>query len=126
MDKKFVKSRIIDIFVFGILFWLIGFIASMILFPFVPKNFLGWILCIIFTPITCVIAYYRFKNRELKLFCYFMTGVFWALIAIILDYIFLVKLFNIADYYKLDVFVYYTIMFLIPLIIGLINNKKKK
>ena len=126
MEKGFIKSRMIDIFVFGILIWLMGYIASLILFSFVPNNILGWILCIIFTPITFIIAYYRFRNRNLGLFCYFMTGVFWALIAIILDYIFIVKLFNAVGYYKLDVFVYYSITFLIPLIIGLSKIKKKK
>ena len=126
MDKTFVKSRMIDIFVFGVLFWLMGFIASIILFPFVPKNILGWILCIVFTPITIIITYFRFKKRDLKLFCYFMTGVFWAIIAIILDYIFLYRLFNIVDYYKVDVLIYYLITFLIPLTLGIINNNRKK
>jgi hypothetical protein len=87
MDKAFIKSRMIDIFVFGILLWLMGYIGSLILFPFVQNNILGWILCIIFTPITFIIAYFRFKNRKLGLFCYFMTGVFWAIIAIIFDYL---------------------------------------
>jgi len=126
MEKGFIKSRMIDIFVFGILIWLIGYIASIILFPFVPKNILGWILCIIFTPITFLIAYFRFKNRKIGLFCYFMTGVFWALIAVALDYVFIVKLFHSVGYYKLDVFVYYTITFLIPFIIGLTKIRKIK
>jgi hypothetical protein len=127
MEKGFIKSRMIDIFVFGIFIWLMGYIASIILFPFVPDNILGWILCIIFTPITIIIAYLRFRNRKLKLFCYFMTGVFWAIIAMILDYFFIVRLFNSVTYYKPDVFVYYIVTFLIPLIIGLYNiNKRKK
>ena len=124
MEKGFIKSRMIDVFVFGILIWLIGYIASLILFPIVPNNLLGWILCIIFTPITFLIAYLRFKNRKLKLFCYFMTGVLWALIAVIFDYLFIVKLFNPINYYKPDVFVYYTITFLIPLVIGLTKRKR--
>ena len=126
MEKGFVKSRIIDIFVFGILIWLIGYIASLILFSFVPNNILGWILCLIFTPVTIIIAYFRFRNRKLKLFCYFMTVVFWMLIAMILDYLFIVRLFHSVNYYKLDVFVYYIITFLIPLIIGIINTSKTK
>jgi hypothetical protein len=124
MEKGFIKSRLIDIFVFGIMLWLMGYIASIILYSFVPINILGWILCIIFTPITLIIAYFRFRNRKLKLFCYFMTGVFWALIAVTLDYFFIVKLFNSVDYYKLDVFVYYAITFLIPLVIGLSKRNK--
>jgi hypothetical protein len=126
MEKGFIRSRMIDIFVFGILIWFIGYIASLILFPFVPNNILGWILCIIFTPITIIIAYFRFRKRKLRLFCYFMTGVFWLLIAIIFDYLFIVKLFSAVDYYKTDVFVYYAVTFFIPLIIGFINTNKTK
>lgn len=126
MEKGFVKSRLIDIFVYGVLIWFIGYIASIILFPFVPNNLLGWILCIIFTPITIIIVYFRFKKRNLKLLCYFMTGVFWALIAILFDYLFIVRVFHPANYYKLDVFVYYILTFLIPFIIGQYNTRKKK
>jgi hypothetical protein len=126
MEKGFVKSRMIDIFVYGILLWIIGYIASIILFPFVPNNLLGWILCIIFTPITIIIAYFRFRKRNLKLFCYFMTGIFWALIAVVLDYFFIVRLFNPVNYYKADVFVYYLLIFLIPFIIGLYNTKRNR
>jgi hypothetical protein len=127
MEKGFVKSRMIDIFVFGILLWLMGFIGSLILFPFVSSDMLGWILCIIFTPITLIIAYFRFRNRNLKLYCYFMTGVFWVLIAATLDYFFIVKLFNATNYYKLDVYIYYIITFLVPIVIGLLyGNKKNK
>jgi hypothetical protein len=119
MDNAFIKARMIDVFVFGILIWLIGYIVSLILFSFVPNSILGWILCIVFTPITFLIAQRRFKNRKLKFFCYFMTGVIWTVIAIVLDYLFIVKLFSAVDYYKVDVFVYYAITFLIPVIIGL-------
>jgi len=47
MEKGFAKARLIDIFIFGIILWLMGYITSIILFPFVPNNILGWILCII-------------------------------------------------------------------------------
>lgn len=124
MEKGFIKSRMIDIFVFGILIWFIGYIAGIVLYFFVPANLLGWVLCIIFTPITFWIASRRFKNRKLKLFCYFMTGVFWVVIAVALDYFFIVKLFNSLNYYKPDVFVYYLTTFLIPLVIGLCKRNK--
>ena len=125
MEKGFAKKRLVDVFVFGIMLWLMGFIGSLILFPFVSMDILGWILCIIFTPITILITYYRFRNRKMKFFCYFMTGVFWMLIAVLFDYLFIVKLFNASDYYKLDVFVYYAFTLAIPVVIGLINRKKK-
>jgi hypothetical protein len=124
MDKEFIKTKLIDILVFGVLIWLIGYIASIILYSFIPSNLLGWILCIIFTPITFLIAYLRFKNRKQPMKCYIGVAVFWTLIAIIFDYIFIIKLFNSIEYYKPDVFVYYIMTFLIPIIIGFINRNK--
>jgi hypothetical protein len=46
------------------------------------------------------------------------VGVAWALIAIVLDYLFIVLLFG-AAYYGADVFVYYVLTFFIPLGVGL-------
>ncbi|MFH1249106.1 MAG: hypothetical protein V1660_03050 [archaeon] len=124
MDKSFIKTKLIDILVFGILLWLMGYIASIILYLFVPNNLLGWILCIIFTPITFLIAHLRFKNRKQPMKYYIGVAVFWTLIAITFDYLFIVKLFNPVNYYKSDVFVYYIITFLIPIIISLSKRNK--
>ena len=123
MDKKFIRTKLIDIFVFGILIWFIGYVASIVLYPFIPSNLLGWILCIIFTPITFLIAYFRFKERKQPMKCYIGVAVFWTVIAVIFDYLFIVRLFHAVDYYKADVFVYYSVTFLIPIIIGL--SKKR-
>jgi len=41
-----------------------------------------------------------------------MVGLVWILIAVILDYLFIVLLFQ-AAYYKTDVYVYYALIFLI-------------
>ena len=46
------------------------------------------------------------------------VGVAWMLIAIVLDYLFIVLLFK-ASYYGADVFVYYVLTFLIPVGVGL-------
>jgi hypothetical protein len=46
------------------------------------------------------------------------VGVAWALIAVVLDYLFIVLLFQ-ATYYGFDVFVYYGMTFLIPVGVGL-------
>ena len=47
------------------------------------------------------------------------------LIAIVLDYLFIVLLFNAAEYYMPDVFLYYGLMFLISVGIGLYLDRKK-
>jgi hypothetical protein len=47
------------------------------------------------------------------------VAVSWTVIAIVLDYLFIVLLFHSLDYYKPDVFVYYAVMFLVPVGIGM-------
>ena len=43
----------------------------------------------------------------------------WTLIAVVFDYVFIVKAFSPADaYYKLDVYVYYGLTCTIPMVVG--------
>lgn len=68
----------------GFILWLIGYVIGMVLFSIVPLSLIGWIIM----PIG---------------------------IAIIFDYFFLVKLLKPADgYYKLDVYLYYALTFILP------------
>jgi hypothetical protein len=48
-----------------------------------------------------------------------LVAVAWVLIAVLFDYIFIVMMLSAQDYYKADVFLYYTATFLIPLAMGL-------
>jgi hypothetical protein len=106
----------------GTLLWLIGYLASMVLF-FSPFSYsLGWIILAIFTPFTVWVAWWWFRQRHLPLQYYAEVGVAWALIAIVLDYLFIVLLFR-ASYYAPDVFLYYALMFLIPVGVGLYLNR---
>lgn len=106
----------------GIVLWLIGYLASLALFfsPFAAT--MGWILIIMFTPVTIVITWWWFKRREPLPLPYFAkVGIVWMLIAIVFDYFFIVLLFQ-ASYYGPDVFVYYALTFLIPAGVGLYLN----
>lgn len=59
------------------------------------------------------------KIKAVSLSYYLKLAFIWTLIAIIFDYLFLVKVFNPADgYYKLDIYLYYVLTFIIPLIVG--------
>ncbi len=50
---------------------------------------------------------------------YVFLAVAWTLMAVVFDYLFIVKAFKPADgYYKLDVYLYYALTFIIPLTIG--------
>jgi hypothetical protein len=80
---------------------------------------MGWILLVIFTPVTIAVTWWWFRQREgMSLQYYAKVGIAWVLIAVVLDYLFIVQLFK-AAYYGPDVFVYYAMTFLIPVGVGL-------
>ena len=113
MNKQFYK----DTFGWGFLLWLIGYLLGIILFMFVPQSVVGWIIMPIGTIITLWVLFKKIKNNKFNY--YLILAIIWSLIAIIFDYFFLVKLFKPADgYYKLDVYLYYTLTFILPLLVG--------
>jgi hypothetical protein len=101
----------------GILLWLIGYIASLLLFMSPLAGIMGWILIAVFTPVSVLIVWRWFTGRDLPLAYYAGLGIAWTAIAVVFDYLFIVLLFS-ATYYGPDVFVYYAITFLIPVGIG--------
>ncbi|MGA2698793.1 MAG: hypothetical protein ABSE74_04045 [Methanoregula sp.] len=117
-------QRIKDIAGAGILLWLIGYLASLALFFSSFAGIMGWVLIAIFTPITIAITWWWFTGRDLSLSYYAGVGIAWTVIAVVLDYLFIVLLFH-AAYYGPDVFVYYTLTFLIPVGVGLIRFRRK-
>jgi hypothetical protein len=108
-----------------VLFWLIGYLASLGLFFSSYAGIMGWILIAVFTPVTIAIAWWWFRQRErLPLQYYAGVGVAWVLIAIVLDYLFIVLMFQ-ATYYGIDVVVYYAVTFLVPVGVGLYLNRAR-
>jgi hypothetical protein len=119
------KQIIKDTAGLGIALWLIGYLASLVLFMSPYAGIMGWILLIVFTPVTIAIVYWWFRKREsLSITYYAEVGIAWVIIAVMFDYIFIVLLFQ-ATYYGIDVFVYYAVTFLIPLGVGYFLNRKK-
>ena len=117
------KQWIKDTALLGVALWLIGYLSSLALFFSPYAGVMGWILLVIFTPVTIAIAVLWFRKRKLLPLAYYAkVGVAWVLIAVVLDYLFIVQLFQ-ATYYGADVFVYYAVTFLIPVGIGLFLNR---
>jgi hypothetical protein len=108
----------------GFILWLIGYVLGFIFYAFVPKELIGWYIL----PVGIIITFWvLFKKIARKNFtCYFGIAIFWTLIAVIFDYLFIVKLLNSASYYKLDVYIYYLLTFLLPIIVGLYKFSNKK
>ena len=119
----FMKQLMKDTAGLGTALWLIGYLAALVLFFSPYAGVMGWILLAIFTPVTIVIVLFWFRKREcLPLQYYAGVGVVWVLIAVVLDYLFIVLLFR-ASYYGIDVFVYYAVTFLVPVGVGLFLSR---
>jgi hypothetical protein len=120
------KQWIKDTAGLGTALWLMGYLASLVLFFSPYAGIMGWILLVIFTPVTMVIVGWWFSRRELLPLQYYVkVGVAWVLIAVVLDYLFIVLMFQ-AAYYGTDVFLYYTVTFLIPVGVGLYLIRTRK
>jgi hypothetical protein len=112
------REIVLDTAGFGLALWLAGYVSSILLYFFIPKELLGWVLFAVFAPITAYVAYWRFHSRGLGLNYFLAVAAAWTLIAVAFDYVFIVKMFSAADYYKTDVYLYYITTFLIPAGIG--------
>jgi len=65
-----------------------------------------------------LLVLYKFV-RSGSLFHYLTVALTWATIAVVCDYIFIVQMIKPADgYYKLDVYIYYVLTFVLPLLAG--------
>lgn len=109
MKKQFYK----DAFLWGFVLWLIGYLFGIVLFFVVPQSMIGWAILPIGTTITLWVLFKKIKGDSF--FYYLYLAIIWMLIAIMFDYLFIVKSLNADGYYKIDVYVYYVLTFILPL-----------
>ena len=122
--SKMTKTILVDAPALGIFVWLIGYLAGIVLYFFISPDLLGWVLFAIFTPLVILLCYKRFGQREERISYYGFVAAVWLIVALVFDYLFLVKLLNPSVYYKLDVYVYYASTFLIPFLVGVEFGRK--
>lgn len=121
MEKiKILKNNLF----WGFVLWLIGWALGVVLFMTPLKPIMGWVITPIGVLVTLWVLFKKIEREELM--CYFGVGVIWTIVAVVLDYLFNVKLFGIVGYYKLDIFVYYALTFLLPVCVGFYKMKLKK
>lgn len=116
MDRnQLVKKQFyIDALVWGFVLWLIGYLLGMILFFVVRPDMIGWVILPIGIIITLWVLFKKIKGDSFQY--YLLLTIAWTLIAIVFDYLFIVKALKPADgYYKLDVYLYYALTFILPL-----------
>ena len=101
----------------GFALCLFGYALSMMLFAFVPPSLLGWIITPIGTVLALWVAFRKVKGDSLS--HYVLVALVWVTIAVVGDYLFIVKALKPADgYYKPDVYLYYALTMAIPLLAG--------
>ncbi len=108
--------------VWGFVLWFIGYVLGIVLFAFIPTSLIGWVITPFGIAITLWVLLKKIKSRSLR--HYLVLGAIWTLMAIILDYFLLVKVFKPADgYYKVDIYLYYILTFLLPVLVGIRKSK---
>jgi uncharacterized membrane protein len=113
MNKQLLK----DSLGWGIIFWLIGYVLGFVFFFVLPTSLIGWVIMPIGLAITLWVLLKKVNSESLNY--YLILAVIWTAIAIAFDYLFIVKALKPADgYYKPDVYFYYTLTFISPLIVG--------
>jgi len=118
MTKQFLK----DSLGWGFMLWLIGYALGILFFAVVPPAMIGYVISPIGIVITLWVLLKKIKSDSIKYYLY--LAIIWTLIAIVCDYLFLVKVFRPADgYYKLDVYLYYVVTFILPLAVGWYKKK---
>jgi hypothetical protein len=119
-----VKEKVKNMLIWGFILWLVGYLTSCVLYFLVPKEFIGWIITPLATFLTVWVLLKKVKRPELT--CYFGTGLVWTIMAIVLDYVFLVRMFRAGStYYNPNVFLYYFLTFTLPIIVGYWKFKHK-
>ena len=113
MNNQLVK----DALGWGFVLWLIGYALGILLFAIVPTGAIGWIIMPIGTVMAIWVSFYKVKGSTLLYFA--EVALAWTVIAVLGDYLFIVKMLKPADgYYKPDVYLYYALTFVIPLVAG--------
>lgn len=109
----------------GFILWLIGYVLGIGAFALVPVSLIGWVVMPIGAIIAIWVAFSKVKGDTMRYFA--LVALAWVVIAVLGDYLFIVKAFNPADgYYKLDVYVYYAFTVVIPLVAGWRRTQRAK
>jgi hypothetical protein len=118
------KKNFLNTLFWGLILWLFGYVLGFVFFAFVPLNMIGWYILPIGTIVTLWVLFKKITRPQYM--CYIGLGVIWTVMAVVLDYIFVVKLLKAESYYKPSVYLYYALTLVLPIIVGWIKIKKTK
>ena len=102
-----------DLLGLGLLQWFAGYVLGFVFYAFVPAELIGWFVMPLAVGLTCLVLWKWVRVDSMR--DALLLGLAWSTIAIACDYFFLVKLLKPPDgYYKVDVYLYYLLMFALP------------
>jgi hypothetical protein len=108
----------------GLMLWLFGYVLGFVFFAFVPITMIGWVIMPFGLAATLWVLFKKIERKEFM--CFIGLGIVWTVMAIVLDYIFLVQLLKPTNYYQVDVILYYVLTFVLPIAVGWYKLKKIK
>jgi len=80
----------------GLALWFFGYVLGFVFFALVPKDSIGWYVMPFGLAATLWVLIKKIKREEFG--CYVGLGIVWTVLAIALDYVFLVKMLSAFDY----------------------------
>lgn len=95
------KQILLNTLFWGFILWLFGYVLGIVFFAFLPKEQIGFYVLPLGLALTLWVLFEKIKREEFM--CYIGLGIIWTILAVLLDYLFIAKLFKSADYYKPDV-----------------------
>ena len=108
--------RVRDTVGWGLALWLTGYLLGIALFFVLPPSAIGWVI----TPIGLLLTLWVLTRvHAARLADFVVLAAAWTAVAIVGDYLFIVRLFEPPDgYYKTDVYTYYATTLLLPIVWG--------
>ncbi len=108
--SSFIKREVLG---WGFLLWLAGYLLGFVFYALVPPALIGWFVMPIALGLTCVVLWKWCRVDSISKSI--LLGIAWSAIAIVCDYLLIVKLLSPPDgYYKFDVYLYYLITLVLP------------
>jgi len=108
----------------GAALWFIGYVLGIALYFLVPASLLGWVIMPVGAALTWFVLWRRIASRSFV--DYVSLAVVWTGIAVAGDFVFIVMALHPPDgYYKLDVYLYYVLTFLMPMMAGSLKARER-
>lgn len=119
------KTFFKDTLGWGFIVWLVGYILGFALVFIVPVSMVGWVVMPFGVAFTLWVLYKKVATDSTSKRV--ALAIVWTVLAVVLDYLFIVQAFHPADgYYKLDVYAYYALTFILPFVVGALKKRHEQ